>query len=297
MHSNLLITGASGFSGQHACTHFLKKGYNVTAVTKETPLTSDKFSSNYCNLINKDEVMNLIETCKPDFVLHLAGQNNVENSWNDPISFIEANTMSTANLLDALRIVNTKCKIVVIGSALQCEPNHLDTVLNPYSLSKTLQVFIAQSYRSLFDMDIIIAIPSNLIGPGWSNGVCSVFAKKIVMMENNLAEKNLEVNNLLAQRDFLDVRDAINAYEILIKYGQPGEMYNIASGNSYSLEDLIIELRSLTKIDFHLKIKVESKFEKQVNINCLKIQELGWSPKISFKKSITDVMEYYRRLS
>ncbi|TKH05877.1 NAD-dependent epimerase/dehydratase family protein [Peribacillus simplex] len=290
----LLITGASGFTGQHACNHFVNAGFAVTAVSRKS-FENGQVETELCDLTNKENVGELLKKVKPDYLLHLAGQNHVGKSWIDPVSSLEANAMSTLYLLEALRQENSACKVVIVGSALQFDPQNISTLTHPYSLSKTLQVLIAQSWGVLYNMNVVIAKPSNLIGPGISNGVCSIFAKKIVDMEENKAEKVLEVSNLQAKRDFVDVRDAVNAYEILLTQGKPGEIYDIASGHSHSLGEVITGLRNLTTIDFEIKSKVKDQEEGRVDISPLEIMKLGWKPVRSLKTSLEDILYFYRK--
>jgi GDP-4-dehydro-6-deoxy-D-mannose reductase len=290
----MLITGASGFTGQHACKHFLEAGFDVTAVTRKNSIATKGIHTEYCNLTNKNDVTNLIKKIKPHYLLHLAGQNHVGQSWIDPVSSLEANTMATAYLLEALRQENPSCKVVVVGSALEFDSENMSTLTHPYSLSKTLQVLVAQSWTFLYNMRIVIAKPSNLIGPGFSNGVCSIFAQKIANMEKNKAEKVLEVNNLNAQRDFIDVRDAVSAYETLLIHGKPGEIYDIASGKSRSLEEIINGFRSLTAIDFELKSQMNNPIEQPVEIMPLKLTDLGWKTVIPFESSLSHILIFYR---
>ncbi|MCM3774134.1 NAD-dependent epimerase/dehydratase family protein [Priestia aryabhattai] len=289
----LLITGASGFTGQHACIHFLKAGFDITAVTRNNNF-NDQIKIEYCDLTDKEAVKKLVKKVKPQYLLHLAGQNHVGQSWLDPLSSLEANFMSTLYLIEVLRQENPDCKIIIVGSALQFDPKDISTLKHPYSLSKTFQVLIAQSWEILYNMDIVIAKPSNLVGPGLSNGVCSIFAEKIVEMEKNKCQKVLEVNNLHAQRDFVDVRDVIRAYEILFKKGKSGEVYEVASGKSHSLEEVTNQFRHLTDVDFKINSQVNNHHEESFEINCLKIQNLGWKPRISLESSLSDIVTFYR---
>ncbi|MCD1162388.1 NAD-dependent epimerase/dehydratase family protein [Peribacillus frigoritolerans] len=290
----LLITGASGFTGQHACNHFVNAGYAVTAVTRKNFVNS-QVQTEICDLTNKENVGKLIKKVKPDYLLHLAGQNHVGTSWIDPVSSLEANAMSTLYLLEELRQENPDCKVVIVGSALQFDPQNISTLTHPYSLSKTLQVLIAQSWGVLYNMNIVIAKPSNLIGPGISNGVCSIFAKKIVDMEENNAEKVLEVNNLQAKRDFVDVRDVVNAYEILFDQGKSGEIYDVASGKHNSLANIINHFKSFTNVEFKTKTNNTLLRELHTDINLEKIKKLGWEPIIDLEKSILDNLNFYRK--
>ncbi|MEI2325692.1 NAD-dependent epimerase/dehydratase family protein [Priestia megaterium] len=290
----LLITGASGFTGKHACHYFSNEGYEVIAVARNITFNND-FQTERCDLTNKEDVKKLVKKVKPRYLLHLAGQNHVGQSWTDPISSIETNVMSTLHLMEALRHENPYCKVIVVGSALQFDPNQISTLMHPYSLSKTLQVVIAQSWEVLYNMPITIAKPTNLIGPGFSNGVCSIFAKRIVNMEMNKGEKIIQVNNLDAERDFLDVRDAVKAYELILTKGSSGETYDISSGKSYSLREVIDSLKSLTTIDFKINSSVNNSKEEKVKNNPVKTLNLGWKPTIPLERSLEDSLNFYRR--
>ncbi|MFS0670281.1 NAD-dependent epimerase/dehydratase family protein [Peribacillus frigoritolerans] len=292
----LIITGASGFTGQHACAHFLKSGYDITAVSRKRMNIEGSIHAECCDLINGNDVYNLIKRTKPKYLLHLAGQSHVGESWSEPVSTLEANTMSTAYLIDAIRKESPDCKIVIVGSALQIDPSSISSIPHPYSLSKTLQVLIAQSWAFLYNMNIIIAKPSNLIGPGVSNGVCSIFAKKIAEMEKKGMEKVLEVENLEVQRDFLDVRDAVRAYDLLLTRGQPGETYDVASGNIRSLGEIIEGFRSVTTDDIKVNSQRNDLIENKVAIDPIKLINLGWKPSIPLESSLMDILTFHREL-
>lgn len=293
----LLITGASGFTGKHACDHFSKQGYDIIAVTRSKITVNKKIQVEYCDLNNKQAVKDLIARTKPDYVLHLAGQNNVTQSWRNPILSLEANAMVTAYLMEAIRQENSICKVIIIGSALQFHPKDISTLQHPYSFSKTLQVMISQSYNILYDLNIVIAKPTNLIGPGYTNGVTSIFARKVVDMEINNAKKLLPIKKLGAQRDFIDVRDAVSAYEMLLTKGEAGEIYNVSSGKSRSLEELVELFKELTNVDFQIQTDESSSKEASVNIQPIKLKSLGWERAISLETSLKDILNFYRHNS
>ena len=291
----LLITGANGFTGQHACKHFLEAGYNLTLVTRNESTISQNVQLEQCDLRDKFAVNKLIEKAKPDYLLHLAGQNHVGDSWLNPIDSLEVNSFSTAYLIEAIRTVNPDCKIVVTGSALQYDPASIASLTHPYSLSKTLQAIISQAWSILYNMDIVLAKPTNLIGPGFSNGICSLFARKIVDMEEGTTSKVLEVENVLTMRDFLDVRDAVSAYEILLTKGKPGETYEIATGNNRTLGEIINEYRALTPIEFEIHSRVNVLKEQQLTITPTNLYALGWKPVYQIQSSLKDILNFHRK--
>jgi len=293
--SKILITGAAGFTGLHSCRYFASAGYEVTAVTRSKDIAIDNVMVEQCDLHNKELVLNLIKKVKPQYLLHLAGQNHVGQSWSDPTGTLETNLLSTVYILDAIHKECPESKSVIVGSALQIDPSNISAITHPYSLSKTFQVLAARAWAELYGLSIVIAQPTNLIGPGNSNGVCSMFAKKIAEMESQKAEHILNVNNLYAQRDFIDVRDAVRAYEILLKNGVSKEIYPISSGKSRSLGEVVKIFKTMTPINFKVKISERSIREDKVKISSERINQLGWKPFISFKKSLEDNLKYYRR--
>ncbi|WP_176345125.1 NAD-dependent epimerase/dehydratase family protein [Priestia aryabhattai] len=296
--NNLLITGASGFTGYHACKHFSDSGFNVTAISNKNSYTSKKINWKCCDLTDKASVKILIKKTKPQYVLHLAGQNHVGQSWIEPVHSLEVNSLSTAYLLDALRHENPSCKIVVTSSSLGFDPTSMSTFNNPYGLSKTIQSLIAQSFAVLYDMKVVIAKPSNLIGPGFSKGVCAVFAQKIVEMEKDQKDKPehvLQVHNLNNQCDFLDVRDAVSAYETLLLKGKTGEIYNVSSGKRRSLEEIVKKLKEIALVDFEVRSLLKDALEKPARIEPTGLINLGWKPSIPFESSLRDILNFYRQ--
>ncbi|MGG3626358.1 NAD-dependent epimerase/dehydratase family protein [Bacillus gobiensis] len=292
--NNLLITGASGFTGRHAVSHFLKSGFAVTALLRHKSLTLKGVQMEWCDLTKQEEVVNLIKKIKPDYLLHLAGQNHVGNSWVDPIQSLEANAMATAYLLHALRQANPSCKVVVAGSALQFDPHRISTLHHPYSLSKTIQTQIAQAWAALYELPIVIARPSNLIGPGPSTGVCSVIAQKIVNMEHKRETYVLDVNNLSVCRDFLDVRDAVRAYETLLLKGISGHIYDICSGENRSLAEVLNVYKCISSVNFSIRQEDNKQVEPPKETKPVQIMDLGWKPIIPFNESLIDILTYFR---
>ncbi|WP_042357223.1 NAD-dependent epimerase/dehydratase family protein [Bacillus rubiinfantis] len=292
----LLITGANGFIGLHACRHFQHAGYEVIATTRgSSAFKGEASQSNVCNLVNKKEVLQLIKKVKPDYILHLAAQNHVGDSWTNPVLTIETNVLSTLYLIEAIRMVKPDSKIIVVGSMLQVAPENYTQIPHPYSLSKTLQILVAQAWETLYNMNIIIVKPSNLIGPGFSNGVCSLFAKQIAAMEQGCREQVLQVNNLQAQRDFLDVRDAVTGFRFAFEKGIPGHSYNLKSGKLYSLEKITQLLQTFSTVSFEVIDNLQVIDEQIPPANDdLIVPE--WRPVISIEKSIEDILRFYRGL-
>ncbi|MFH5182126.1 NAD-dependent epimerase/dehydratase family protein [Paenibacillus sp. TAB 01] len=173
----IVITGASGFTGRHACAHFAALGYEVVAAVRQpgslrlaAGTAGFRVTEAVCRLDHPDEVERLLADYRPHDLLHLAGLGEVAVSWREPMAFIDTNVMGTLRLLDSLkRHGDGGSRALIVGSMLgmawgqgagEASPPH------PYGMSKAAQVLLARWWGSLFGQSVMIGQPSNLIGPG-----------------------------------------------------------------------------------------------------------------------------------
>jgi GDP-4-dehydro-6-deoxy-D-mannose reductase len=289
----IMITGANGFTGRHACTYFSNLGMDVLGIVRKKESIQLNASIIVCDLTIRDQVERCVLEFQPDYVLHLAGRNSVSDSWMEPVSFIETNLMSTVYLLSALRTL-TQCRIAIAGSMLNFPLSGSPHPPHPYSLSKTMQVLAAQSWEHLFGQQVMIAQPSNLIGPGYSNGVCGLIAKKIVNWERGRDRSPFKLSSLEEERDYLDVRDAVIAFEKIIMHGTKGVVYSIGSGQTHSLGDMAALFQSMTQKTLPLEVGHLTHYIPPALVDITLMRTFGWSPRISFEKSLEDVLNFYR---
>lgn len=278
----IIITGAFGFTGIHACNYFSNNEYQVISVSR-----SNKFADEICDLSSQVEITKLIARTKPDAILHLAGMNHAGKSWDDPISTFQNNVMTTLYLLEAVRKEAPKCKVLIISSALN--PN----AGNPYIFSKKLQAVSAAEWATMFGLQVVIAKPGNLIGPGPSNGVCSLIAKQITEKEREGTTFIIDNINIKAERDFLDVRDAVAAYELLLRKGIGGKTYNVSSGQLTALDEVMVYYKKLAAVDFEISEGLFAE-DRQQAINSKELEELGWKRRYNLPVSLKHILEYYR---
>ncbi len=290
----ILITGANGFTGQQACQHFVQKGLQVVAVSRSIGSTIPEVQYWIADLTKHEQIKDVIEQIKPDYVLHLAGKNAVGESWREPVGYLETNMMSTFYLLDALRCV-PHCRVVVVGSMLSYVPSDEQTPPHPYSLSKSFQTWGALGWAHLFEQQVMIARPSNLIGPGPSNGICGLLARRSIQFENGMNSTPFKLSSLVEERDYLDVRDAVAAYDRIIEDGIPGTIYPVASGVNRSLGQIVQKLQQLLMKELPIEAGELSSYTPPASINIALTSCLGWNPDIPLEDSLRDALTYYRQ--
>ncbi|WP_138495915.1 NAD-dependent epimerase/dehydratase family protein [Paenibacillus pinistramenti] len=310
----LLITGAGGFTGIHACRHFAGQGYTVIGAVRrmDTLIRVPNVDYFVCDMSDEQAVWSLVDSTAPDYVLHLAGNNSVPESWEHPFRYMKSNLFSALTLLEALRGRSAKLLIVNsrLGSLLSphSSPNH------PYGLSKSLSAAASLGWAGLFNQPVVLAEPGNLIGPGPSTGFCSLLARHIVALEQQQAPGEFRLSSGLERRDFLDVRDAVKAYELLLMNGEQGGVYPVCSGIERTLQETADEYQTMTAVPLKLgsgngptpahsltnfPSHSPSNFPKNSPAETPLLQpaelfRMGWTPAVPWRQSLLDTLGYYR---
>jgi nucleoside-diphosphate-sugar epimerase len=294
----VLVTGAAGFTGWHACHHLLESGYEVAGTVRKKTAASAGWELVECDLTDVEQTAQMISLVKPDLVLHLAGRNSVPDSWKDPAGYLKANVIGTANLLASVQRTNPACRILITGSSLETAASGGGPA-HPYGLSKAMQTMTAKAWQSLFEQNTMLVQPTNLIGPGPSRGVLSVLASKVARIEAGMAEGGLQISNSQESRDFLDVRDAVKAYTLILEQGMPGAAYELGSGVPHTLLEVCKELRKHSHTAFKIEdLGQQPSADSRRGKTGLPVwqQELGWEPSFAFSQSVSDILQYHREL-
>lgn len=314
----VLITGISGFAGSFLAEHIASfKEFNIvgTTISNISPNLSkinDQITLKEINLIDAKAVLELIKEIKPDFIYHLAALSAPSQSFDNPSEIVTNNISAQINLLEAVRSADiNNAKILITSSAdiyglvepknLPIDENTPFMPTNSYAVSKLAQDFLALQYFLTYKMNIVRVRPFNHIGPRQSpNFVVSKFAKEIAEIEKGLIPPVLYVGSLDAKRDFTDVRDMVRCYVSILDKGIAGEVYNIGSGVSYKIRDILNMLLAKSSI----KIKVENDqalFRPADNpeliCNSKKVRDVtNWKPEISLEKTLMDTLDYWRKI-
>ena len=292
---NILVTGSSGFVGRHLVNH-LKKRHQII------PLDVD--------LLNATAVETALAGINPDGVIHLAAIAAVGESLTSPTKILRNNIFAQLNLLEALKRKKSSARILIIGSADeygQTSDKPIDESFpllptSPYAVSKIAQDYLGLEYHLAYGMNIIRVRPFNHIGEGQSLGfVVPDFTKQIVDIETSGKSGNILVGNLNAQRDFTDVLDMVDAYELALAKGKPGDVYNLGSGKSVVIKELLNVLFSLSPAKITIKTdtsRLRPADQPKLVCNPEKFHLLtGWEAKIPLETTLKRVLEYFRRLN
>ncbi|MCL5114144.1 MAG: GDP-mannose 4,6-dehydratase [Patescibacteria group bacterium] len=314
-----LITGISGFAGSFLAEHLILKGnisVSGTYLLEKSLLNLEnirkKLNLVKLDLQDTDKTYNLIKDLMPDYVFHLAALTSPKDSFDNPTETIVNNIVAQINVLEAIRksnLINTRILVVssahVYGSVKKEDlPINEETKLmpaNPYSVSKVTQDFLGLQYFLAHKLKIVRVRPFNHIGPRQSSKLAvASFAKKIAEIEKGIRKPILSVGNLESARDFTDVRDMVKAYVLAIEKGKEGEVYNIGSGKSYKISDILNKLLSFS--DAKITIEMDKSLLRPVDSPELlcdraKFSKLtNWKPEISIENTLKDTLDYWRNI-
>ena len=316
MSKKIFITGASGFTGKYLIKELLKhRGLEITAAfhsqngEKELLEISPSLKLTQMDLTNSFQVKKIFEDLKPDEIYHLAALSSAKQSFDNPEKVLTTNIASELNLLESLNKLKIDAKVIVVTSAEvygiveeKNIPIDEDTPLNPtnpYAVSKIAQDYLALQYYLAYGSKIIRIRPFNHIGPGQSDKfVASAFAKKIAEIEKGKSNPVIKVGNLKSERDFTDVRDMVRAYILLMEKGKVGDVYNIGSGRSYKIEEVLKMLLSFSKKN--IEVKIDSNLLRPTDNPILRSNNskmhsiTGWESEIPLEKTLQDILEYWR---
>ena len=307
-----LVVGGGGFVGPYLVKHLKEEQGMEVYVTKTEKETLDMDCSGIYNLdiLELSQVAELLNKIRPDYIFHLAAQSSVAYSWKNPGLTIDVNIKGCVNLLDGIRQLDYKPRVLLIGSGE--EYGHIkdgecpiveDNVLRPgniYAATKSCQNMLGKIYSDAYDMDVMMVRAFNHIGPNQTPVfVVADFCKQVADIENGQAEPVIYVGNLSARRDFTDVRDVVRAYAMLVKDGKRGETYNVGRGHAVAIQEILERIVALSDKDIEVRVD-ESKLRPvdvpMIEPDITKIREtVGWEPEIELETTLKETLEYWRR--
>ncbi len=311
----ILLTGANGFVGQTLSKLIDRQRYAVTNVISPDSSflsTVDVDQVVTLDMRNEQDVMTVIQTIQPDVVIHLAALSHVPTSFSQPVLTWQTNVLGTVNMLEALHKYAPQAFLLFVSSSevygeafksnqplaedSACQP------MNPYAASKRAAELACQQYFKQ-GLQGVIARPFNHIGPGQSEAfVTAAFAKQIAAIEHGLQAPTLQVGNLSASRDFLDVRDVCAAYLALIELrNTPLEqrIFNIASGVACSIQDVLDTLQSLSSISIHIALDPQRLRPSDIPFAVGNSQRLraitDWQPQHTLATALQSLLDDWRK--
>lgn len=307
----ILVTGASGFVGT-----WLTRTLREFAAEISIDLVSAGRGAGCdvdVDVTNKTTILSVLRDLRPTAVVHLAAIAAPQEARRDPAQAWDVNFHGTLNLASAILDLAPECRFIFASSSETYGRSFAeasgaavteDRALQPmtvYGATKAAaDIAIGQMFYD--GLRSIRFRPFNHTGPGQAESyVIPAFASQIARIEADLAPPVIEVGNLSAHRDFLDVRDVVHAYA-LAALGKgadaDGRVFNLASGRTFEIRSILDILVKLSARD--IEVVVAPDRVRQVDIPMARgdasaaLSSLGWAPQFQLEDTIFAVLSDWR---
>ena len=238
----ILITGISGFVGGHFVHHLTTHHHDleIHGISRSKPawdfvpampelIHNSHFHQ--ADLMDIPKIKSLIEEIQPDYIVHLAAQSSVAESWKTPVDSFMNNTNIFLNIIDTVRLNDFTARVLSVGSSeqygivsekdLPLDEKSPQKPANPYAVARVAQEQLARIYAEGYGLDICCTRSFNHCGPGQSDRfVVSSIVRQFVQIAHGTQEPVIHIGNGAIVRDFIDVRDVVMAYNLLLTRGK-----------------------------------------------------------------------------
>jgi GDP-4-dehydro-6-deoxy-D-mannose reductase len=335
----ILVTGALGFVGRWLIGDLLAAGADVVGAGRLEPGTdppaaawpyvlegaavgpagavryrgeAGRWTFVPCALEDGAAVHELVASLAPAGIYHLAAQSSAGVSFRQPEDTFLSNVIGTLNLLEAVRalpaaerprlFVSGSCeeygaqgrRRIPLGERIPAAP------VSPYGTTKAAQTLLCRQYHRSFGIPVVVARAFSHTGPGHDPRFAfPSFARQIAAIERGEREPVILVGDLSPVRDFLDVRDVIRAYRLLLEKGVPGEVYNVCSGRALTIgQGLEILLEGAART---VEVRPDPARRRPADIPFMvgdgtKLRRLcGWSPRHDLRETLGDLLAWTRK--
>jgi len=311
----ILIFGGTGFCGSHLAQLCAEQGNQVFVTGRKDRLRLlDSISFLKVDVNDPKTIEEALIKARPDHVYHLAGFASVGKSFQNQEEVYRTNVLGTFHVLSGIKKYSPKARVLVVGSAEEYGPVPSDDLpikestllrpLSPYGVSRVASTLMSLRESNCHHADglqLVATRTFNLTGPGQSDSyVCSDFAKQMAGASlEGKRELVLRVGNVSVKRDFSSVIDGMRAYQSLIEKGQSGCVYNVCSGESVAISEIIQMLADISGLKVHIEIdnkRFRNLEVKEVRGDPTALLKVCSQKTGSLKSSLTKLFQSWRDL-
>ena len=304
-----LVIGSNSFSGSQFIRFLLEKNHEVIGVSRSSEINTvylPYISSKNKNLfnfiqidINKqlDELVEIINNSKPEYIINFAAQGMVAQSWNTPEDWYQTNVVSQVKLHDRLRKLSFIKKYVhvttpeVYGTSRGwLKENFNFSPSTPYAVSRAACDLHLMSFYKAYNFPVVFTRAANVYGPGQQ--LYRIIPR--AMLYARLGKKIKLHGGGLSIRSFIHINDVASATLQIALKGIPGESYHISTNDTISIKELVENICEITNVSFNDLVEIsEDRLGKDQAylLNSEKVRtNLEWTDKIKLKEGLSETL-------
>jgi GDP-4-dehydro-6-deoxy-D-mannose reductase len=309
MSRRALVTGVSGFAGRHLARRLADDGWEVAGTVHSRSAGLPEVAEHRIEIGDRDALAALVADLLPDAVFHLAAVVDTVTT-PDVVELHRVNTLGTVAVLEALRAAGAAPRVVYTSSAFAYGFTAPDEQpvreeqplrpLTPYGSSKVAGEAIALQFGRETGAEVIVTRAFQHTGPGHTGAYALAdWAQQLAEIEARGGSGTIRCGNIDVERDYCDVRDVAAAYVAVADRGQPGAVYNVASGVPVTMRALLQGLIDAFGVDAAIEVD-EARLRRvdqprfYADVSRLKA-DTGWEPEHPLPDTLAALADFWRR--
>ena len=312
MSRTALITGITGQDGSYLAELLLKKGYKVHGLVRRSSDETlsrlqgckEQLTLHGGDLTDLASLIAIIKQVEPREVYNLAAQSFVAASWQQPLLTAQVTGLGTANLLEAIRLVDPTIRFYQASSSEMfgrvVETPQRETTpfypRSPYAVAKLYSHYLTVNYRESYGLFACSGILFNHESPRRGlEFVTRKISDGVARIKHGLASE-LRLGNLQARRDWGFAGDYVDAMWRMMQQDQPDD-FVIGTGEAHTVENFVRTAFGHVGLDWKEHVKIDPKFFRPAEVDILQAdaakarRKLGWVPRMTFEQLVTQMVD------
>ena len=313
------VTGAAGFAGSFLSEYLLASGREVFGLVQDRrsvanlaqALSGERAACLHLvegDLGDEAALRDAVREIRPEEIYHLAAQSSVRRSIEDAAETFRVNVRGTAAVLEAARGAACRVRVLYVGSAeaygesaragRPLEETDWLLPVSPYGSSKAAAEAITRRYGEEHGLHIVRVRPFPHTGPRHApTFVYPDLARQLCEIRAGRRAARIQAGRLDVRRDVSDVRDVVAAYVLALERGAPGGVYNVCSGRSASVREVLQAMMALGGVTAEVHVQPDRLRPHDLDALSGSGRALeartGWTPRIPLETTIRDLLAYW----
>jgi len=312
MSEKIVVIGSNSFSGASFMSFALDAGFDVAGISRSPQpdpvffpcgLNGNEVEFHQMDLNHDlDQIMSVIGSKKPEYVVNFAAQSMVAQSWEHPDHWFMTNTVSTIQLHDKLRKCDFLKKYVHVSTPEvygNCAGHIKETTSynpsTPYAVSRAAADMSLHTFFSSYNFPVVFTRAANVYGPGQQ--LYRIIPRTILYIK--LGKKLPLHGGGTSERSFIHIKDVSDATLRIMRYASPGEIFHIATEDSISIRGLVGLICDLMGVRFEDHVEVSGERlgkDSAYSLDSRKVRTtLGWQDRMPLKEGIQTVIDWVEK--